>query len=166
MRLLFLVTLPLYLLDQLTKHLVLARIEFHGLVPVIPGFFNLTHTYNTGMAFGLMRDNNLFFVGLSFAALGVLAWLALTGRFSPGWNRAGALLLAAGVMGNLTDRILHGHVVDFLDFTIGSFSWPAFNVADSCICAAAGCFLIGAFREPAPSGGGAAHNAGDAGRGE
>lgn len=149
MRLVFLVTLPLYALDQLAKQLVLDHIPLHGLVPVIPGFFNLTHTYNTGMAFGLLQNNNLFFTLLSLAALGALAWLAASRRLATPWTRAGALLLAAGILGNLTDRIRHGHVVDFLDFTIGRFSWPAFNVADSCICLAAGCFLLAAFREPA-----------------
>ncbi len=161
MKLFFVVTLPLYLLDQISKHLVLQYVALHDVVPVLPGLFNLTHTYNTGMAFGLLRNNNLFFIVLSFIALCVLTLLALGGKFPPGWNRAGALLLTAGVLGNLTDRLLHGHVVDFLDFTIGRFSWPAFNVADSCICAAVGCFLVAAFLEPHTLGRGSDREVGD-----
>jgi signal peptidase II len=150
MKLFFLVTVPLYLLDQVTKWSVLERIPHGEGIVVVPGFFNLVHTYNTGMAFGLLKNNNLFFVGLSFVALITLFVLAKRRMFQSGWNCAGALLLTAGVMGNLTDRLLHGHVIDFLEVYFGNYFWPAFNVADSCICVAVGLFLIGSFRDPEP----------------
>ena len=59
--------------------------------------------------------------------------------------RWGWMLLLAGIMGNVSDRLRLGHVVDFLDFQIGSYHWPSFNVADSCICIAAGLFCLGSF---------------------
>ena len=146
MKLRLLVSLPLYVLDQLTKSLVLTHISTDELIPVIPGFFNLVQVHNTGAAFGMLRDNNLFFVILSFSALIILAILAWKGVFQDWTSRWAGALLVAGVAGNLTDRILHGHVVDFLDFILPWYGrWPAFNVADSCICVAAGLFILGSF---------------------
>ena len=73
--------------------------------------------------------------------------------FAAAWPRAGFALLLPGILGNLTDRIAHGHVVDFLLFDLHvplAHPWPAFNVADSCICVAVFCFLIGSWRDPSP----------------
>ena len=146
MKLWLVVSLPLYILDQLTKSLVLTHISTDELIPVIPGFFNLVQVHNTGAAFGMLRDNNLFFVILSFSALIILAILAWKGVFQDWTSRWAGALLVAGVAGNLTDRILHGHVVDFLDVILPWYGrWPAFNVADSCICVAAGLFILGSF---------------------
>jgi signal peptidase II len=146
MKLWLLISLPLYILDQLTKWFVLAHISTDELIPVIPGFFNLVQVHNTGAAFGMLRDNNLFFVILSFSALSILAILAWKGLFQDWTSRWAGALLVAGVAGNLTDRILHGHVVDFLDVILPWYGrWPAFNVADSCICIAAGLFILGSF---------------------
>lgn len=140
------VSLPLYILDQLTKALVLAHISTDELIPVIPGFFNLVQVHNTGAAFGMLRDNNLFFVILSFSALIILALLTWKDVFVDWTSRWAGALLVAGVAGNLTDRLLHGHVVDFLDVILPWYGrWPAFNVADSCICVAAGLFILGSF---------------------
>jgi signal peptidase II len=137
------VSLPLYILDQLTKALVVSRISPEEMVAVIPGFFNLVQVHNTGAAFGMLRDNNLFFVVLSCSALIILAILGWKGVFVDGPSRWACALLVAGVAGNLTDRLLHGHVIDFLDFILPVYGrWPAFNVADSCICIAAGLFVL------------------------
>ena len=144
MKLWLLISMPLYLLDQLTKMLILRHVSPDEIVPVIPSFFNLVQVHNTGAAFGMLKDNNLFFVVLSFAALITLVILERKGAFADWTSRWAAALLVAGVAGNLTDRILHGHVVDFLDFVLPWYGrWPAFNVADSCICIAAGLFILG-----------------------
>ena len=140
------VSLPLYLLDQLTKALVLTHISTDEMVPIIPGFFNLVQVHNTGAAFGMLKNNNLFFMVLSFGALTILAMLERKGAFVDWTLRWAAALLVAGVAGNLTDRILHGHVVDFLDFILPFYGrWPAFNIADSCICIAAALFVLSSF---------------------
>ncbi len=142
------VALPLYILDQLTKALVLANISTDEMIPIIPGFFNLVQVHNTGAAFGMLRDNNLFFIVLSCGALIILAGLEWKKVFVDGPSRWAAALLVAGISGNLTDRILRGYVVDFLDFILPVYGrWPAFNVADSCICIAAGLFILGSFRD-------------------
>ena len=139
-------SLPLYVLDQVTKALVLAKISPDEIVPVIPGFFNLVQVHNTGAAFGMLKDNNLFFVALSCVALVILGILGWKEVFADGVSRWAAALLVAGICGNLTDRLIHGHVVDFLDFILPVYGrWPAFNVADSCICVAAGLFILASF---------------------
>jgi signal peptidase II len=146
MKLLLFITLPLYLLDQVTKWLVLRFISTDEFVPVIPGFFYLVQVHNTGAAFGMLKDNNLFFMLLALAALVLVAVFARRGAFADAPSRFGAALLVSGVLGNLTDRILHGYVVDFLDVVLPWYGhWPAFNVADSAICVAAGLFLISGF---------------------
>ena len=135
--------LLLVLLDQGSKAMVISRIPHQEVMPVLPGYFNLTHLHNTGAAFSLLRDNNLFFILLSSAVFLVLIFLRrhFTGRLM----RSGWILLLAGIVGNVTDRLRLGHVTDFLDFQFGSYHWPAFNVADSCICIAAALFLLSGF---------------------
>lgn len=133
----------LFLLDQGTKWHVVHHIGFQEAVPVIPGFFSLTHLYNTGAAFSMMHDSNRFFTILSVTVFGAL--IALRRHFPGLLMQWGWLLILAGILGNVTDRIFRGHVVDFLDFQFGSYHWPAFNVADSCICVAAALFLFSGF---------------------
>jgi signal peptidase II len=156
MKFIFFISLPLYLLDQVTKAYVLLSIpeEPH---PVIPGFFNLVHITNTGAAFGSFKNNNPFFVGLSILALLFVVILLLRRHRSPdAWRDFSLALLLAGVLGNLTDRLLYGHVIDFLLFDFGTHApkflhpWPAFNVADSCICIAVVFFIIHSFRQNKP----------------
>ena len=151
MRLLLTLALPLYVADQLTKWAVLATISVHEYVPVIPGVFNLVQVHNTGAAFGMFKDNNLFFIGLASVALVVLAVMARRGCFPDAPTRIGAALLASGILGNLTDRLIHGYVVDFLDVILPWYGhWPAFNIADAAICTAAGLFLLSGFIPPKP----------------
>ena len=154
-RLLLVVTLPFYLLDQATKWVVLHYVNYGEEIPVIPGFFQLVHWRNFGAAFSLLSDktshSNAFFIGLSAVALVALAVLAWRGKFADRMSRVGWALLLAGILGNLTDRIFQGSVVDFLLFDLHvplANPWPAFNVADSCIFLAAGLFIWQSFREP------------------
>ncbi len=145
-----LVVLPLYLLDQVTKFLVVRSIDPTEFRPVIPDWFSLVNWSNTGAAWGAFSNANPFFIALSALALVVLAVLYRSGTFARPWPRAGFCLLLPGVLGNLTDRLVHGHVVDFLLFDLHvllAHPWPAFNVADSCICVAVGCFLVGSWRD-------------------
>ncbi len=143
--------LGLYALDQLTKWLVVRHFEFGSARPVIDNFFDLVYFGNTGAAFSMFRDGNAFFIGLSAVTLVVLIVLFLRGAFAGRWMQTGLGLLFAGILGNLTDRLVHGHVVDFLLFDLHvpfANPWPAFNVADSCICIAAGLFIIHSIRCP------------------
>jgi len=152
-RLLAVVTLPFYLLDQVSKIAVFRRIPFEDGYPVVPGFFDLVHWHNYGAAFSLFSrsgTSNVFFMGLSAVALAILAVLAARDVFRTWPARLAWALLLAGILGNLTDRVWHGYVVDFLLFDLHlpfAHPWPAFNVADSCICVAAGLFVLESFRE-------------------
>jgi signal peptidase II len=154
MRLFIFLTLPFYLLDQVTKYLVLRSIDPRGLFTVIPHFFFLVNVTNSGAAFGSFANRNGFFIVLSFVALIIALSLLVRQRLGDSWNRFALALLLAGILGNLTDRLIHGHVTDFLLFYLPNpfghpYPWPAFNVADSCICIAASGFIIHSFRQPA-----------------
>ncbi len=145
------ITLPLYALDQLTKWAVVRHFEFGDDRVVIPGFFDLVRWHNTGAAFSILSNSNAFFIALSGVAVVVLAVLAWRGKFRGGLSRVAWALLLSGVLGNLTDRLLHGYVVDFLLFDLHvpfAHPWPAFNVADSCICVATVLFFRQSLREP------------------
>ncbi|MDQ3621472.1 MAG: signal peptidase II [Verrucomicrobiota bacterium] len=146
------IALPVYALDQVTKWWILDR--SNGVIgwnePVIPGFFELYYLANTGAAFSMFKNNNAFFIGLCFVALAVLVVCTVRAVFRDRLSQAGAGLLAGGILGNLTDRLIHGHVVDFLLFDLHirfADPWPAFNVADSSICVAAGLFILASFFE-------------------
>lgn len=145
-RLLLFVSLPLFVLDQLTKWATLAFIPLHHEIPVIPGFFNLVHVTNTGSAFGLMKGWFNFHVVFGTAMAAVM-FVLLFRRTTDKLTRFAAALILSGIFGNITDRVRFGHVVDFLDFYVGEYHWPAFNIADSAIVAAVGLFLWASFRQ-------------------
>lgn len=125
--------------DRVTKVIVPHLMELHQSIPVIPNFFNFTYLRNTGGAFGILAgwDSPVrrgFFIAVSIAALALLIFLyrqAVSGS-SP-ILRLSFILIGAGAFGNLYDRAVTGEVVDFIDFYIGSWHYPAFNVADSSI---------------------------------
>lgn len=146
------VTVPLYALDQATKWAVVSHLEFGDDRAVIPRFFYLVHWHNTGAAFSMLANSNGLFIGISAVALVVLAVMARRNLLQTTISRIAWGLLLAGIFGNLTDRILHGYVVDFLLFNLHVWPanpWPAFNVADSCICSATALFLWESLRAPA-----------------
>ena len=162
MKYIFLLSLPLWALDYLTKRLVFNSIDPDRPVVVIPKFFDLVSITNNGAAFGTFKNNNTFFIAISCAAA-LLALVLLLARPKAGestesksvwlksnrWRDVSLALLLAGVLGNLTDRLLYGHVIDFLLFDLHvpfAHPWPAFNVADSCICIAVIFFIIHSFR--------------------
>lgn len=124
-------------LDQLSKAWVLSSLPEFEPVPVIEGFWNWYRTYNTGAAFSFLSDaggwQKYFFVVLACGISGLLGWwLARTPRRD--WRTALPFaLVIGGALGNVVDRLLHGHVVDFIQWHWRGHYWPAFNVADSAI---------------------------------
>jgi signal peptidase II len=154
-RFLIFLSLPLYALDQLTKQLVLRFISPDAPRVLISDFFSLVNVTNTGAAFGSFRGNNTFFVIISFVALVIVLSLLLRSRAGDRWHDFSLALLLAGILGNLTDRLLYGHVIDFLLFDLHipyAHPWPAFNVADSCISVAVVLFIIHSFRKQKAAG--------------
>ena len=155
MRFILLLSLPLYALDQLTKHWILRSISPYEARPVVPDFFNLVNVTNTGAAFGSFKGNNTFFVAISLIALVVVTVLLVRPRTFDLWRDVSLALLLAGILGNLTDRLLYGHVIDFLLFNLHvryADPWPAFNVADSCISIAVVLFIVHSFRKQKSAG--------------
>jgi signal peptidase II len=149
MRFILFLSLPLCALDQLTKQWVLRSISPYDARIVVPDFFNLVNVTNTGAAFGSFKGNNTFFVIISIIALVVVTVLLVRQRRSDPWRDVSLALLLAGILGNLTDRLFYGHVIDFLLFNLHvryADPWPAFNVADSCISIAVVLFIIHSFR--------------------
>ncbi len=136
-----LLTLPalvVILLDQVSKYVVLRAIELHESIPLISGIFSLVHTRNRGMAFGLLNrpgsDFSFYFlVGATFAAVVLLLFWFTRLKDGEGKLVLGLSLILGGAIGNLIDRLRLGEVIDFLDFHIGPYHWPAFNIADSAI---------------------------------
>jgi len=148
MKFILFLSLPLYAVDQLTKQLVLRLINPYEARIIVPDFFTLVNVTNTGAAFGSFRGNNTFFIIISSVALVVVATLLARRRQPDPWRDLSLALLLTGILGNLTDRLLYGHVIDFLLFNLHvryADPWPAFNVADSCISIAVVLFIIHSF---------------------
>lgn len=146
--------------DQASKAWVLSSLPEYTPVPVIRGFWNWYRTYNTGAAFSFLSDaggwQKYFFVLLALGIGGLLAtWLRRTPRAD--WKTAVPYaLVIGGAMGNVIDRLLHGHVVDFIQWYVGEYYWPAFNIADSAIVLGAAGIAIASLlpaRKPAQAAG-------------
>jgi signal peptidase II len=124
--------------DQATKSEVMETMRLHESIPIVTDFFSLTYIRNPGAAFGLMAGSSqsfrlIFFALTSVFAVGLLGMIFFRLR-TDDW--AGQLSIAGifgGAVGNLLDRVRFGEVIDFLDFYIGRYHWPAFNVADAAI---------------------------------
>ena len=134
------------LLDQFTKGLILRYLPFNNTIPVIKGFFNITHIRNPGGAFGLMANlsptlRSIIFLFVSSLAAGLIFYFYKKTPAKYSWLAAAFALIFGGAIGNLIDRIRFGNVIDFLDFYVGSLHWPAFNIADSAISIGIGIFL-------------------------
>src|SRR3982751_3965777 len=150
MKYILLLSLPLYALDQITKQLVLRFVGPEDLHVVVHDFLSVVNVTNDGAAFGSFKNNNTFFIVLSCVAfVFVLALLLRRTKTRDRLRDVSLALLFAGIMGNLTDRFLHGHVIDFALFDLHvpfAHPWPAFNVADSCIFIAVACFIVHSLR--------------------
>jgi len=126
------------ILDQAVKLLVVDNIPAYDSWVVIPGFFNLTHIYNTGGAFGFLAGKSslfrhLFFLTASVIAMAMVVYLYLQTPRSYLFLRFGLAMILGGAVGNIIDRIRLGKVVDFIDLHVKGLHWPAFNIADSAI---------------------------------
>jgi signal peptidase II len=137
-------------LDQWSKAWVLSSLPEATPVAVIDGFWNWYRTYNTGAAFSFLSDAGgwqlWFFTAMAVGISGLLGfWLSRTPRGA--WRSAVPYaLVIGGAIGNVIDRLVHGHVVDFIQWYVGDHYWPSFNVADSAIvCGAVGIAVFGLF---------------------
>jgi signal peptidase II len=135
------------LLDQWTKYMVVQELPLYQRVKVIQGVFNLTHVRNTGGAFGIFGGEkgglgSILFVVVSLIAIGAIVFLFLKIKENEKVLALSFSLILGGAIGNLVDRLRYGEVVDFLDFHLSTYHWPAFNVADSAICIGIGLMAL------------------------
>lgn len=142
------IALVVVLLDQASK-IMMSQFLLYGQSEAITPYFNLVMVYNKGAAFSFLSDQagwqRYFFTAVSVIASLFILWML---RRNPTqrlfcWSLA---LILGGAVGNLIDRIAYGHVIDFLDFHVGGWHWPAFNVADSAITLGAILFVLDEFR--------------------
>jgi signal peptidase II len=143
----FLLALFVVLLDRWTKRLVAAHIGMYTHIQVIPGFFRITHTENTGAAFSLFADSPSHWKTAMLISFSVVAMIVVSVLL---WKQSRALtmtgialsLILGGAVGNLWDRVASGRVVDFLLFYVKSYQWPVFNLADSAIVVGASLLVL------------------------
>jgi signal peptidase II len=144
------------ILDRLSKAWIQNGFDLHESASVIDGFFNITYVQNTGVAFGIFSSISspakslLLSVFTAFAAVVVVAYSVR----SPAQNRllqVALALILGGALGNLYDRLAYGYVIDFLEFYVGTYHWPSFNVADSAITAGVVLLALEIIRNETPS---------------
>jgi signal peptidase II len=143
----FLVALSIFILDRLSKVLVEVYLPLHQSWTIIPGFFDLAHTRNTGVAFGFLANSDspwVPWVLTLISSLALVAILAFALRNSQkNWKlQLGLMLVLGGAAGNLYDRLRYGYVIDFIEVYYSSYHWPTFNVADSSISIGIGLLLL------------------------
>lgn len=143
------------IIDQVTKALVLHRIPLRKSITVIPGFFDITHVYNPGGAFGFLARHNSplthwLFLAAVFFALGLLIYFFHRTPKSAPFFALALSLIFGGAIGNLIDRLRIGKVVDFLDVYVGAYHWPTFNIADSAVTIGVGIFIFYIATKKAP----------------
>jgi signal peptidase II len=142
-----LIALLVVILDRWTKHLAATRIAMYRHIQVIPGFFRLTHTENTGAAFSLFADSpshwkTAMLIGFSVVAMIIVSMLLWKQSRTLTMTGIALSLILGGAIGNLWDRVVSGRVVDFLLFYVKQYQWPVFNLADSAIVAGASLLVI------------------------
>jgi signal peptidase II len=150
----YLLALSVFVLDHFTKWLVRSRMELHEAIELIPGYARISYVRNSGVAFGLFADIQSVwkpYILASMAVIAVVVILMYSARMPS--NRVLLQLALAitlgGILGNFTDRILHGFVVDFIELHIKEvFHWPTFNVADSAITIGIALLLVDTVKHP------------------
>ncbi len=140
-----------FAVDRITKWFIENHVSFLDTFRVIPGFFDIVHSENRGVAFGLFNDSvsewrTSLLVLFSLLAVVVVAVLLWSAERLDRWSLAGLALILGGAAGNVFDRIVWGRVTDFLEFYIGAYHWPTFNLADSAIVIGSGLLLIEVLR--------------------
>lgn len=152
-RLLWILATTVFVLDQATKIWISARMPIGtyglpGAITVIDGFFYLVHVGNTGAAWSMFTGRSPLLAMLALVTLGAIFFWRKALSLRIRVVQVGFGLLCGGIVGNLVDRLIHKHVIDFLDFHFGSYIYPTFNVADSGICVGVGIYLLWSLKNP------------------
>lgn len=140
-----------FILDIGIKYLVMQNIGYGwpNRIEILP-FFNLLYVHNYGAAFSFLSDQagwqRWFFTAIAFLVSGLLTFWMSKLPSTERWNNIAYAMIIGGAIGNVFDRVVHGFVVDYLDFYWGSYHWPAFNLADSAICIGAAMIILDGLR--------------------
>ena len=142
----------IFAIDRLTKLVIEARVSFIDTYKVIPGFFDIVHSQNRGVAFGMFNDSTsewrtTLLVIASVAAVIMVSAMLWNAKKLDRYSLWGFALILGGAAGNVFDRIVWGRVTDFLLFYIGEYQWPTFNMADSAIVIGSGLLILDLLRQ-------------------
>ena len=132
----------LYAADQVTKAMVVANVEYGERIPVIGELLQIWHVRNTGAAFSLLPGATWLFIPVTIFAIGMVAWFHRSFQRRTPWIHVVLGAILGGTLGNLTDRLRFGWVVDWISVGIGDLRWPTFNVADPSVVIGIG-LLVG-----------------------
>jgi signal peptidase II len=150
----FLITAAVFIVDHLTKLVVRWRLDLHDSIDLVPGYLRFAHVENSGVAFGLFAEIQSVYkpyVLASMAVVAVVVIIMYSARM-PSQRRLLQLALAVtlgGILGNFTDRLMHGFVIDFIELHLHeSFHWPTFNVADTAITTGIALLLLDTVKNP------------------
>lgn len=139
----YVIAFVLFLIDQGTKFLVATKLELYEEIPVIGNFFLITSSRNRGAAFGILQDQLWFFIIVTLIVVAGVIWY-MQKMIKEGHKLlpVALALVLGGALGNFIDRLRMGEVVDFLKFNFGSYTFPIFNIADSCIVIGVGLIIL------------------------
>lgn len=139
----YLIALIVFLVDQGIKYLIATRLELYEQIPVIGDFFVITSSRNRGAAFGILQDQLWFFIIVtSLVVIGIIWYMRKVTTEGRKLLPVALALVLGGALGNFIDRLVMGEVVDFLQFTFGTYTFPIFNIADSCIVIGVGLIIL------------------------
>lgn len=127
------ISLLLIVIDQIVKILVINKMALQQSITIINNFFNITYVRNTGAAWSILSGNVLLLIMISVLALVTIYYYLIKDKDLNKIDIVSYSMLIGGIIGNLIDRIVHGYVIDYLDFTIFNYNFPIFNIADTLI---------------------------------
>ena len=130
MKKIFIVAFVITLIDQVIKNILIFNFDFGDEVVLIDDFFSITMLKNTGAAFSLFDSNTIFLILVSIFALNLIYFFLIKGKNLLNFEKVVLGVLIGGILGNLVDRVVHGYVIDYLDFNLFGFNYPVFNFAD------------------------------------
>lgn len=139
----YFISLLVFLIDQVTKYLIATRLELGDQFPVIGNFFLITSSRNKGAAFGILQNQLWFFIVVTvLVIIGIIWYMQKVKTEGRRLLPIALALVLGGAVGNFVDRLVMGEVVDFLQFNFGSYTFPIFNIADSCIVIGVGLIIL------------------------
>lgn len=133
--------------DQLSKYLIELNLNYNESIEIIKGFFSLHYVRNEGAAWSMMEGKMIFFYLISIVALIAMVYFFKSSEKKDKFTRLGLVMMMAGTIGNLYDRLVFKYVRDFLDFNIFGYDFPVFNIADMALCIGVGFIILDVFLE-------------------